>query len=155
MNSPAEKRLVKDLQKLNSEQEEGINASPLEGDLFKWTAFIEGPEKTIWEGGLFELELEFPVEYPAKPPRIRFLTKMFHPNIYNDGKICLDSNPSIIKYCKISGVQSMMYGPFWPPYDLYWQIRTPILPPTEMQLWFITQTSSSMKEESNKSWIWA
>jgi ubiquitin-protein ligase len=60
MNNPAEKRLVKDLHKLSTGQDEGINASPIEGDIFKWTAFIEGPEKTIWEGGLFELELEFP-----------------------------------------------------------------------------------------------
>lgn len=40
---------------MTSEQDESINASPVEGDLFKWTAFIEGPEKTSWEGGLFEL----------------------------------------------------------------------------------------------------
>lgn len=91
MNKQAEKRLLKDLQKLNSEQEEGINASPIEGNIYQWNAFIEGPEKTIWEGGLFELELEFTDEYPTRPPKVRFLSKMFHPNIYNDGKICLDS----------------------------------------------------------------
>ena len=49
----AQKRLVKDLQKLSSEEDNGINASPEEGNLYKWTAYIEGPERTIWEGGLF------------------------------------------------------------------------------------------------------
>jgi ubiquitin-protein ligase len=39
---------VKDLQKMNSDAEEGINASPMEGNIFKWNAFIEGPEKTVW-----------------------------------------------------------------------------------------------------------
>jgi peroxin-4 len=57
MNNPAEKRLIRDLQKLSKETDESINASPNEGDLYNWTAFIEGPEKTAWEGGLFELKL--------------------------------------------------------------------------------------------------
>ena len=54
---PAEKRLVKDLQKISNEDENGINASPESDNLYKWTAFIEGPEHTIWEGGLFEMSL--------------------------------------------------------------------------------------------------
>ena len=91
MSTPAEKRLIRDLKKMKDEQDESINASPEEGNLLRWTAFIEGPEGTAWEGGLFEMVLEFSQEYPTKPPQIRFLTKMFHPNIYNDGRICLDS----------------------------------------------------------------
>ncbi len=55
-----------------------------------WQAVIFGPDDTPWEGGTFKLLLEFTEEYPNKPPVVRFLTKMFHPNIYNDGKICLD-----------------------------------------------------------------
>ncbi len=57
MTTPAQKRLIRDLQKLTKEQDESINASPDEGDLYNWTAFIEGPEGTAWEGGLFELKL--------------------------------------------------------------------------------------------------
>ena len=57
MSTPAEKRLVRDLSKLTNEQDESINASPEEGNLLVWTAYIEGPEKTAWEGGLFELKL--------------------------------------------------------------------------------------------------
>ena len=48
------------------------------------------PEDTSWEGGVFKLTLVFSEEYPTKPPQVRFLTKMFHPNIYTDGQICLD-----------------------------------------------------------------
>lgn len=64
----AQNRLLKDLQKLASEEDESINASPAEDNLFKWSAYIEGPEQTIWEGGLFELELLFSNEYPSKAP---------------------------------------------------------------------------------------
>jgi len=55
-----------------------------------WQAVIFGPDDTSWEGGTFKLVLEFTEDYPNKAPHVRFLTKMFHPNIYNDGQICLD-----------------------------------------------------------------
>jgi ubiquitin-conjugating enzyme E2 A len=96
MSNPAEKRLIRDLQKLSNEKDESINASPEEGNLYVWSAFIEGPEGTAWDGGLFELKLEFTQDYPTKPPSIKFITKMFHPNIYNDGRICLDSKTFVI-----------------------------------------------------------
>lgn len=51
---------------------------------------IFGPDDTEWEGGIFKLILEFSEDYPNKPPKVKFLTKMYHPNIYNDGSICLD-----------------------------------------------------------------
>ena len=91
MNSNAERRLLKDLKKLESEDSNtGITATPDENSLFRWKAVIFGPDETEWEGGVFHLILEFSDDYPNKPPKVKFLTKMFHPNIYNDGSICLD-----------------------------------------------------------------
>ena len=58
--------------------------------MFDWEAVIFGPEDSIWEGGIFTLRMKFSDDYPSKPPSIKFLTKMFHPNIYSDGSICLD-----------------------------------------------------------------
>ena len=58
--------------------------------MFLWEAIIFGPEDTIWDGGIFKLALEFSDDYPNKPPKVKFLTNMFHPNIYKDGSICLD-----------------------------------------------------------------
>ena len=51
---------------------------------------IRGPKDTPYEDGNFELILRFNSDYPIKPPSVQFLTPMFHPNIYRDGKICLD-----------------------------------------------------------------
>ena len=90
----AGRRLLKDLKKIEKESEEGqnlgITATPEEDSLFRWNAVIFGPDETEWEGGIFKLSLEFTEEYPNKAPKVKFLTKMFHPNIYNDGQICLD-----------------------------------------------------------------
>ena len=55
-----------------------------------WQAVIFGPEDTPWEGGTFKLNLTFSEDYPNKAPVVKFESKMFHPNIYNDGGICLD-----------------------------------------------------------------
>nr|CAB3267430.1 ubiquitin-conjugating enzyme E2 A [Phallusia mammillata] len=55
-----------------------------------WNAIIFGPENTPFEDGTFKLTIQFTEEYPNKPPCVKFVSKMFHPNIYADGGICLD-----------------------------------------------------------------
>lgn len=84
------KRLMRDLKRVQSDSPEGIVAFPLNDDLFHWGATIAGPEDTPWEGGLFRLALDFTHEYPMLPPNVRFVTPVFHPNVYKDGRICMD-----------------------------------------------------------------
>lgn len=48
------------------------------------------PDDTPWEGGIFHLKITFSESYPGKPPRVRFTSELFHPNIFKDGNICLD-----------------------------------------------------------------
>lgn len=90
----ARKRLMRDFKKIKNDQQEmeklGVSATPVDDDIMKWHAAIFGPADTPWEGGTFQLEVNFCEEFPNKPPQVRFLNKMFHPNIYNDGQICLD-----------------------------------------------------------------
>uniref|UniRef100_A0A5K3FG43 UBIQUITIN_CONJUGAT_2 domain-containing protein n=1 Tax=Mesocestoides corti TaxID=53468 RepID=A0A5K3FG43_MESCO len=57
--------------------------------LFK--AAIEGPGESPYENGLFKLEIFYPGEYPQKPPKVRFCTKVFHPNINGIGCIRLQT----------------------------------------------------------------
>jgi len=81
---------MRDFKRMQTDPPEGVNGAPLDNDIMQWHAVIFGPEDTAWEDGTFKLTLEFTEEYPNKAPTVKFVTKMFHPNIYADGSICLD-----------------------------------------------------------------
>lgn len=82
-------RLQRDLQEV--QKDDNIAAGPDGDDLFEWSAILEGPARSPWEGAILRLELKFPEDYPHAPPKVKFLTKnMFHPNVYGDGRLCLD-----------------------------------------------------------------
>lgn len=55
-----------------------------------FSVILSGPAETPYENGTFKLELFLPAEYPMAPPKVRFLTKIYHPNIDKLGRICLD-----------------------------------------------------------------
>ncbi|XP_011667566.1 ubiquitin-conjugating enzyme E2 2 isoform X2 [Strongylocentrotus purpuratus] len=59
-------------------------------DLLHWTASIMGPKNSPYEEGVFSLSIQFPTDYPFKPPKVNFTTKIYHPNINSNGSICLD-----------------------------------------------------------------
>jgi hypothetical protein len=81
MSNPAAKRLFKEYKALSSDPPEGITAGPVtEDDMFLWEALIQGPEGTPFEGGIFPAELKFPKDYPLAPPKMKFLTEVWHPN---------------------------------------------------------------------------
>ena len=48
-----------------------------------------GPPETPYEGGFFSAELTFPHDYPNMPPKLRFISEIFHPNVYDDGRVCI------------------------------------------------------------------
>lgn len=74
---------------------ENISAGPVQpNDLLHWDATIIGAVGTPYEGGMFKLQMTFPNNYPFVPPVVKFKTKIFHPNIHENGEICLD----ILKY---------------------------------------------------------
>ena len=82
---------MKDLKKIHSEEiDQTINAVPDDDNIFKWSAIIFGPDDTVWEGGVLKLTMEFSDQYPQQPPKVQFVSKIFHPNVYKDGQIGLD-----------------------------------------------------------------
>lgn len=68
----------------------GISAFPEEDNIFCWKGTISGSKDTVFEGTQYRLSLSFPNDYPFKPPKVKFETACYHPNVDIYGNICLD-----------------------------------------------------------------
>lgn len=87
----------------------GVSASPVADNVMTWyaislpqfvnramiltmtrNAVIIGPADTPFEDGTFRLVMNFEEQYPNKPPGVKFISQMFHPNVYGTGELCLD-----------------------------------------------------------------
>mmetsp|Transcript_15053 Transcript_15053/g.19524 ORF Transcript_15053/g.19524 Transcript_15053/m.19524 type:complete len:157 (+) Transcript_15053:65-535(+) len=86
-------------------------------DFMRWDCGVPGKEKTDWEGGVYNVVLEFSADYPTKAPNVKFAKPLFHPNVYPNGKICLsiinDSGwtPSVTIKNILVGVQDLLDNP--------------------------------------------
>ena len=101
--------LVKETQRLQSDPDICVSAVPCMWNLRYFNVTIAGPNLSPYQEGIFKLELFVPEEWPMGPPKVRFLTKVYHPNIDKIGRIGLDI---------------LRYDGCW---SLGWQIRTVLL----------------------------
>ncbi|XP_012283933.1 ubiquitin-conjugating enzyme E2 T [Orussus abietinus] len=85
-----ETRLKRELARLMENPPEGICCYPQMDKTDLLCANVMGPRGSPYEGGLFQLELEIPQNYPFEPPRMKFVTPVYHPNIDSSGRICMD-----------------------------------------------------------------
>ncbi|CAH2221807.1 ubiquitin-conjugating enzyme E2 T [Pelobates cultripes] len=83
-------RLNRELQLLNTEPPPGVTCWQHENKMDDLRAQVVGGSGSPYEGGIFNLEIVIPERYPFEPPKIRFLTPIYHPNIDTAGRICLD-----------------------------------------------------------------
>ena len=83
-------RIKKETEKLKAEETPGIKVTVDESNYRYFHVELAGPKDSPYEGGVFKLELFLPDDYPMGPPKARFLTRIYHPNIDTLGRICLD-----------------------------------------------------------------
>ena len=102
-----------ELQRMQTDPPAGVSASPVPDNVMTWlvipdrssiasvtdnrrsntlarNAVIIGPADTPFEDGTFRLVMQFEEQYPNKPPQVKFISQMFHPNVYATGELCLD-----------------------------------------------------------------
>jgi ubiquitin-conjugating enzyme (huntingtin interacting protein 2) len=84
-------RLLKELKEVAKDDTSGIKAAPVTvGNLRHLKGSIPGPGGTPYEGGVFEIDIVIPKQYPFEPPKMKYMTKIWHPNISSQtGAICL------------------------------------------------------------------
>ena len=85
------KRIQKELEAFLADPPPGCSVLQMGDDLSRWQVKVQGPPESSFEGGNFTLLVTFPPDYPFKPPKVKFETRIFHPNINQSGDICLDT----------------------------------------------------------------
>ena len=89
----------------------------MNNSLNHWKGYINGPSDTCYEGGIYQIDIQLPPEYPYKPPKMKFETRIWHPNISSQtGAICLDIlkdewSPALTIRTALLSLQALLCAP--------------------------------------------
>lgn len=87
---PSAVLLRKQLAEFRKRPVDGFSAGLVDdNNVYEWDITIFGPPDTLYDGGFLRARMTFPPEFPLLPPKLRFTTQMWHPNIYSDGTVCI------------------------------------------------------------------
>eukprot|EP00921_Rhytidocystis_pertsovi_P003020 GHVQ01005032.1.p1 GENE.GHVQ01005032.1~~GHVQ01005032.1.p1 ORF type:complete len:140 (+),score=18.76 GHVQ01005032.1:342-761(+) len=112
-----QKRLQKELQDIQEDKTDEVDAHMTDDNLFSWKGYIKGPEGTPYEKGFFVIDITIPSDYPYTPPVMKFASKIWHPNISSQtGAICLDIlkkewSPALTIRTALLSIQAMLSDP--------------------------------------------
>lgn len=107
---------MRDLKRLEQDPPDGVTAAPHPDNLLHWHALILGPSDTPFADGTFLLSIHFDESFPTRPPVVKFISELFHPNVYTDGNICLDIlqnrwSPTYDVAAILQSIRSMLNDP--------------------------------------------
>ena len=110
------RRILKETQRLMEEPVPGISAEVDNANARYFHVVVVGPQGSPYEGGIFKLELFLPEDYPMSPPKVRFITRIYHPNIDKLGRICLDIlkdkwSPALQVRTVLLSIQALLSAP--------------------------------------------
>mmetsp|Transcript_15281 Transcript_15281/g.47458 ORF Transcript_15281/g.47458 Transcript_15281/m.47458 type:complete len:194 (+) Transcript_15281:215-796(+) len=110
-------RLKKELAELTRDTKSGVKVTPKSDSMTELEGFVTGPEGTPYEGGHYYVSISIPSGYPFEPPKMKFLTKIWHPNVSSQtGAICLDIlkdqwSPALTIKTALLSLQALMCSP--------------------------------------------
>ncbi|EKM77697.1 hypothetical protein AGABI1DRAFT_114991 [Agaricus bisporus var. burnettii JB137-S8] len=110
------KRIHREVADLKKEDLGNMVLEPMEHDFHVWKGTIPGPEGSVYEGGVFHVEINLPADYPFSAPRVVFKTRIYHMNISETGGICIDilkSNwsPALSLFKVMLSISSLLTDP--------------------------------------------
>eukprot|EP01083_Nonionella_stella_P150948 481663_1 len=86
----AKRRLTKELKDHRLLAPDNYNFEPINNNLFEMNGFVVGPPGSPYASGVYAVTIKNPSDYPFKPPKIKMITKIYHPNINQNGHVKLD-----------------------------------------------------------------
>ncbi|RDW78703.1 E2 ubiquitin-conjugating protein UBC1 [Aspergillus mulundensis] len=119
MSSNRTRRIAKEIADIRADTHSQITAEPVgeEDDITHLRGTFPGPPGTPYEGGTYKVDIKIPNEYPFRPPVMKFITKVWHPNVSSQtGAICLDTlssawSPILTIKAALLSLQSLLSTP--------------------------------------------